>query len=68
VLLGVLFGIISVRWLRSANRALKETDVTIQIAITICCAYLVFFVAQYVLRISGVLACCGAGFFFFFLN
>jgi NhaP-type Na+/H+ or K+/H+ antiporter len=61
VLLGIAFGFITVRWLRSANRPLKESDVTTQIAITICSAYLTFFVAQYSLGISGVLACCGAG-------
>jgi NhaP-type Na+/H+ or K+/H+ antiporter len=60
-ILGIVFGLLTVRWLRSANRALKETDVFTQIAITLCCAYLVFFIAQYVLEISGVLACCGAG-------
>lgn len=61
VLIGVVFGLVTVRWLRSANRPLKEIDVTTQIAITICCAYLCFFTAQYALKISGVLACCGAG-------
>lgn len=61
VLLGIAFGLVTVRWLRSANRPLKEIDVTTQIAITICCAYLCFFTAQYALKISGVLACCGAG-------
>lgn len=61
VLLGIGFGLVTVRWLRSANRPLKEIDVLIQIAITLCCAYLCFFTAQYVLEISGVLACCGAG-------
>eukprot|EP01038_Epipyxis_sp_PR26KG_P010392 gene10392-13958_t len=61
VFLGVVFGFATVRWLRSANRPLKETDITIQVAITICCAYLVFFLAQFTLEISGVLACCGAG-------
>eukprot|EP01039_Chlorochromonas_danica_P001214 gene1214-1324_t len=61
VALGVVIGLLAVRWLRSANRPLVETDVTIQIAVTICCAYLTFFLAQNVLEISGVLACCGAG-------
>eukprot|EP00600_Ochromonadales_sp_CCMP1393_P001641 CAMPEP_0174982048 /NCGR_PEP_ID=MMETSP0004_2-20121128/16250_1 /TAXON_ID=420556 /ORGANISM="Ochromonas sp., Strain CCMP1393" /LENGTH=1017 /DNA_ID=CAMNT_0016233903 /DNA_START=17 /DNA_END=3070 /DNA_ORIENTATION=- len=61
VLLGLACGLICVRWMRTANRPLKEIDTTIQIAITVCCAYLVFFSAQFVLEISGVLACCGAG-------
>lgn len=61
ILLGVAFGLVTVRWLRTANRPLNDTDVFMQIAITICCAYLTFFTAQYSLGISGVLACCGAG-------
>ncbi len=61
VVLGIVFGLVTVRWLRTANRPLKESDVLTQIAITICCAYLVFFLAQYVLEISGVLACVSAG-------
>jgi len=61
VLLGMGFGLLTVRWLRSCKRRLRETDVTAQVAITFICSYLVFFVAQYVLQISGVLACCGAG-------
>lgn len=61
VFLGLGCGILIIRWMRTAHRPLKEIDTTIQIAITITCAYLIFFVAQYVLKISGVLACCGAG-------
>jgi NhaP-type Na+/H+ or K+/H+ antiporter len=61
VLLGIFCGLLTVRWMRSANRPLKETDVTMQIAMTICCAYLTFFVAQYSLEISGPVACCSAG-------
>eukprot|EP01040_Poterioochromonas_malhamensis_P013678 gene13678-15075_t len=61
VVFGIFAGLITVRWLRSANRPLKETDVTMQIAMTICSAYLTFFIAQYTFGVSGVLACCGAG-------
>lgn len=61
VVLGFVFGFATLIWLRSASRPLKESDIFIQISITICCAYLVFFAAQYGLEISGVLACCGAG-------
>ena len=60
ILLGVGFGLVAVRWLRCANRPEEESDTTMQIAMTICCAYLCFFTAQYQLEISGVLACCGA--------
>lgn len=61
IVFGIVMGLIAVRWLRTANRPLVETDVTIQIAITICCAYITFFVAQNTFEVSGVLACCGAG-------
>lgn len=61
VVFGIVCGLITVRWLRTAHRPLNDTDVTMQIAMTICCAYIVFFVAQYLLEVSGVLACCGAG-------
>lgn len=59
--LGAGIGILALRWLRSANRPLVETDVTIQIAVTICCSYLTFFLAENTLEISGVLACVSAG-------
>ena len=61
VVFGMAIGLITVRWLRSANRPLNSIDTTAQIAITLCSAYVTFFVAQYSLRVSGVLACCGAG-------
>jgi NhaP-type Na+/H+ or K+/H+ antiporter len=60
-LFGVACGLFIVRWLRSCNRSLKEIDTVVQICITICCAYLIFFVAQSPMEVSGVLACCGAG-------
>lgn len=61
LLLGAVIGMLTLRWLRSANRPLVETDVTVQIAVTICCAYLTFFVAQNTLELSGILACVAAG-------
>lgn len=60
-LVGIIIGLVTVYWLRTANRPLKEEDSTTQILITITVAYLTFFVAQYSFQISGVLACCGAG-------
>lgn len=59
-LLGMVTGLAIVYWLRSANRPLKEDDIFIQIFITLCAAYVVFFLAEY-LAMSGVLACGGAG-------
>ena len=43
------------------SRPLSNIDPTVQTAITVCCAYLVFFTAQFSAEVSGVLACCGAG-------
>ncbi|RYG67573.1 sodium:proton antiporter, partial [archaeon] len=59
--LGIVIGLVMIWWLRTAYRPLEESDVLVQIAITLCCAYLTFFLAQNTFEISGVLACCGAG-------
>lgn len=53
--------------LGQANRQLSTNDVTVQISLSLCCAYIVFFVAQILLDISGVIACCGAGLMFAWL-
>lgn len=58
---GVIIGLITVRWLRTANRPLSDMDVLVQTAITICSAYVTFYVTQKTLLVSGVLGCCGAG-------
>lgn len=60
-LLGVFFGILSVRWLRCLNRPLVADDNILQIAMTLCCGYLSFYVAQELFQISGILSCCAAG-------
>jgi NhaP-type Na+/H+ and K+/H+ antiporter len=44
-----------------ASNRIKEEDTTVQISITLCCAYLSFFVAEYEIGVSGVLSCCSAG-------
>jgi NhaP-type Na+/H+ or K+/H+ antiporter len=58
---GACVGMVSVYALSLANKPLNGDDVTVQIAITVCCAYMTFFMAEYELRMSGLLACCGAG-------
>ena len=58
---GAVMGYCAIRWLRRTNRPLSQVDVLVQIAITLCCAYTTFFVAENTLGISGVLACVGAG-------
>ncbi|RYY84563.1 hypothetical protein EON63_09000 [archaeon] len=50
-------GLLTVRWLRSANRPLEESDVTMQIAMTFCSAYITFFLAQNTFEISGKCMC-----------
>ena len=46
VLLGLVIRAVALRWLRTANRPVKDMDITAQIAITICSSYLVFFAAS----------------------
>lgn len=58
---GLAFGVATIRWLRSAKRPLRHEDITIQIAVTISSAYLCFFTAQYSFGMSGVLSCGAAG-------
>lgn len=59
-LLGAAFGGIAVVFMSITNRRLKEEDNTIQMAITLTCAYVSFYVAEYVCGISGVISCCSA--------
>ena len=46
VLLGLVIRAVALHWLWTANRPLKDTDITEQIVITICSSYLVFFAAS----------------------
>ena len=55
--LGVAFGVISLLIISMANRRMHEEDTTIQMAITMCCAYLSFFVAE---EILGMCVVCAA--------
>jgi NhaP-type Na+/H+ or K+/H+ antiporter len=60
-LLGVLFGLLTVYLMSFANSPLYEDDVTVQILLTLSCAYLSFFTAQYECSLSGILSCFAAG-------
>merc|ERR1719487_2973356 len=60
-IVGIVFGLAAVRVMKFANQILRATDSIYQIAITLCCAYLCFYVSQHIFYLSGVLACCGAG-------
>lgn len=60
-ILGILFGLTTVYFMSFANSPLYEDDVTIQILLSISCAYLSFFTAHYECHMSGILACFAAG-------
>lgn len=66
-LLGVALGLVGVFWMSKANNPLSGQDTTIQICITVCTAYLTFYVAEYECEMSGILACCAAGLVFAFV-
>ena len=63
-IVGCLFGLVSVWWMKQLKRQYNEHDVLIQVIITITCAYASFYTANYVMKISGVLSCCAAGLMF----
>jgi NhaP-type Na+/H+ or K+/H+ antiporter len=58
--LGIAFGMVSVWWMKKQSRTTVESDMTVQIAVTLCCAYLSFFVAEEVCEVSGVLCIVAA--------
>lgn len=60
-IVGILFGITTVYLMSFANSPLYEDDVTVQILLSISCAYLSFFTAQYECYLSGILSCFAAG-------
>ena len=47
--------------LRITDRKVSHEDKTIQVAATVGCAYVSFFLAQYVLGVSGVISCVCSG-------
>lgn len=60
-LVGCAFGLLSVGLLSLANRRMEVGDSIIQLAVTLSCAYLSFFIGEHVLGVSGVITCCTAG-------
>ncbi len=60
-LIGFAVGFVSIIVIGLADKKGFEEDVTIQLGITFCCAYFSFYIAQRVLGVSGVIACCTAG-------
>eukprot|EP00941_MAST-03F_sp_MAST-3F-sp1_P005089 g5089.t1 len=54
-LLGIFFGFIGHYWIRRNSRMGEHADVTIQMALTFCCAYLSFYFGESEFHVSGVL-------------
>eukprot|EP01039_Chlorochromonas_danica_P001852 gene1852-2026_t len=59
-LLGIVFGLATLYVMSIANRRMKEEDTTVQTVVTLLCAYVSFYVAEYQCGISGVITCCTA--------
>jgi len=58
--LGALIGYVFFMWVQVANHLANHRSDMIQIALTLCCAYWSFIIAEGVLEISGVLSTVGA--------
>lgn len=56
-ILGFIVGFCTVACLRIADRKLNSPDVTIQVALTICAAYLSFYIGEHTFHASGVVTC-----------
>lgn len=55
--IGFLIGILGVLCLRALDRRISKDDAIVQLVISICAAYVSFFLAQYTLEVSGVISC-----------
>jgi len=60
-LVGIGFGLLTLHVLKISRRRTSIEHTVVQIAATVSCAYLSFFVAQYILKCSGIISCCAAG-------
>ena len=60
-LVGIGTGLACVIALTYLNRRVEREDSTLQLILTLSCGYLSFFFAQYLLSVSGIIACCSAG-------
>ena len=60
-LIGLAMGLGTIVAFSLANDRMRPEDVTVQVSMTICCAYLSFFIAEELVGVSGIIACCGAG-------
>lgn len=60
-LIGIAFGLILVQWNHQASKGSNHNFSMIQISVTICTAYLCFFVTEDIFHSSGVLAVVSCG-------
>jgi len=60
-LIGIGIGLAAVLWIRTARRRFSHSDITVQTSITICCAYIAFFLAESESSSSGVLCTVATG-------
>jgi NhaP-type Na+/H+ or K+/H+ antiporter len=60
IALGCTFGLVGVLWLSRALRRTSHEDPIIQFAVTLCLAYLTFFIGEHFAGVSGVLATVAA--------
>ena len=59
--LGAALGLLTIESMKLARRRLSIEHNTVQMALTVSCSYISFFLAQYVLEVSGIISCCAAG-------
>eukprot|EP00747_Dinoflagellata_sp_TGD_P096728 gnl/TRDRNA2_/TRDRNA2_166926_c0_seq1.p1 gnl/TRDRNA2_/TRDRNA2_166926_c0~~gnl/TRDRNA2_/TRDRNA2_166926_c0_seq1.p1 ORF type:complete len:1078 (-),score=152.87 gnl/TRDRNA2_/TRDRNA2_166926_c0_seq1:8-2800(-) len=62
VLFGLCLGVLGLHWLARASDTLHHAHHLVQLGVTICLAYLVFFCGENNMRVSGVLATIFAAF------
>ena len=59
-LLGLALGFAAYLWMARASRRFSHSDITVQTSITVCCAYLSFFMGESEAGVSGVLCVVAA--------
>ena len=60
-LLGAALGLGTIAIMRLATNRMKSDDTIIQVSLSLCCAYMSFFIAENLVHVSGVICCCTAG-------
>jgi NhaP-type Na+/H+ or K+/H+ antiporter len=60
-LVGIIIGYFTIILMRITNKRFSDEDATVQVALTVACAYGSFFCGQFFFKVSGVISCCAAG-------